>query len=51
MIYAARAFNAINRMFAGLFIIAVAGLLIDQFILSTIEKKTIEKWGMVRRRE
>ncbi len=51
MIYAARAFNAINRMFAGLFIIAVAGLLIDQFILGTIEKKTIEKWGMVRRRE
>jgi len=51
MIYAARATFATKIMFTGLFIIALGGLLIDRFILGTIEKRTIEKWGMVRRRE
>lgn len=51
MIYAARAFNDVNTMFTGLIIIAVGGLLIDHLILGSLEKKTIEKWGMVKRRE
>ena len=51
MVYAARAFNNINIMFAGLFIIALGGLLIDNLLLGTLERRTIEKWGMVKRRE
>jgi len=51
MIYAARAFNDVNTMFTGLIIIAVGGLLIDRLLLGWLEKKTIEKWGMVKKRE
>ena len=51
MIYAARAFNDVNTMFTGLIIIAVGGLLIDHLVLGWLEKKTIEKWGMVKKRE
>jgi len=50
LVYTARAFNAVNIMFAGLTIIALGGLLIDHFILGFLEKKTIEKWGMVKKR-
>jgi len=51
MIYAARSLNDVNTMFTGLVIIALGGLLIDHLILGSLEKMTIEKWGMVRRRE
>lgn len=51
MVYAARAFNAVNIMFAGLIIIALGSLAIDHFILKPLEKKTIEKWGIVKKRE
>ena len=51
LVYAARAFNAVHIMFTGLVIIALGGLIIDNLILGFLEKKTIEKWGMIKKRE
>ena len=50
MIYAARAFNDVEAMFAGLVIIAIGGLLLDRLIMDPVERKTVEKWGMVKER-
>jgi NitT/TauT family transport system permease protein len=50
LVYAARAFNAVNIMFTGLVIIALGGLIIDNLVLGVLEKKTIEKWGMIKKR-
>ena len=50
MIYAARAFSDIEAMFAGLVIIAIGGLLMDRLIMDPIERRTVEKWGMVKER-
>lgn len=50
MIYAARAFNDVEAMFAGLVIIAIGGLLLDRLLMDPIERKTVEKWGMVKER-
>jgi NitT/TauT family transport system permease protein len=50
MIYAARAFNDVEAMFAGLVIIAVGGLLLDRLLLDPLERKTVEKWGIVKER-
>ncbi len=37
-------------IFAGLAIIAVGGFLIDRLLMDSLERKTIEKWGMVKKR-
>lgn len=37
-------------IFAGLIIIALGGFLLDRLIMSPLERKTIEKWGMVKER-
>lgn len=50
MIYAAKAFYDAEAMFAGLVIIALGGLLLDRLIMDPIERKTVEKWGMVKER-
>jgi NitT/TauT family transport system permease protein len=50
MIYAARAFADVEAMFAGLVIIAIGGLLMDRLIMDPIERRTVEKWGMVKER-
>ena len=50
MIYAARAFNDVQTMFAGLVIIAIGGLLMDRLIMDPLERRTIERWGMVKAR-
>ena len=50
MIYAAKAFNDVEAMFAGLIIIAIGGLLLDRLLMDPIERKTVEKWGMVKER-
>ncbi len=50
MIYAARAFNDVEAMFAGLVIIAIGGLLLDRLLMDPLERKTVEKWGMVKER-
>ena len=47
MIYAARAFYDVDVMFVGLMTIALGGLVMDYLILGTIERKTVQKWGLV----
>jgi len=48
MIYAARAFSDAKAMFAGLVIITIGGLSMDRLIMGPIERRTVEKWGMVK---
>lgn len=50
MIYAARAFNDVEAMFAGLAIIAIGGLVLDRLLMDPIERKTVERWGLVKER-
>ncbi len=50
MIYAARAFYDVRAMFAGLVIIAVGGLLMDRLIMDPVERRTVERWGVVVKR-
>jgi len=50
MIYAARAFNDVEAMFAGLVIISIGGLLLDRLLMDPLERKTVEKWGIVKKR-
>ncbi len=50
MIYNARAFCDIETMFLGLILICLGGTVLDQLIIRTIEKKTIEKWGLVTKK-
>jgi NitT/TauT family transport system permease protein len=37
-------------IFAGLIIIALGGFLLDRLIMDPLERRTIEKWGMVKER-
>ncbi len=48
LIFVSRWGHNADVVFAGLVVIAVGGLLMDRVIMRPIEKKTIEKWGMVR---
>ena len=48
MIYSARFFNDVELMFVGLIVIGIAGLILDHLVMGTIEKITIEKWGMIQ---
>jgi NitT/TauT family transport system permease protein len=48
MIYNARFFNDVELMFVGLIIIGIAGLILDHVLMGTLEKWTIEKWGMIQ---
>ena len=50
MIYAARALYDLKIMFVGLIIIAGGGFFLDRLLLSSLERKTIEKWGVVKKR-
>lgn len=45
-IYVQRTFANIPRMLAGVLVIVVMGIVIEQFCFRLIEKATIEKWGM-----
>ncbi|MFQ6051241.1 MAG: ABC transporter permease [Candidatus Hydrothermarchaeota archaeon] len=47
LIYASKILYAVEVMFVGLAIIALGGFLMDQLIMGPLEKKTIEKWGMI----
>jgi len=50
MVYQARFFNDPAVMMVGLILIGVSGYLLDQFFLVTVERNTIEKWGMSKRK-
>jgi len=47
MIYAARAFYDVDVMFAGLVVIALAGLAMDYLVMGSVERRTVQRWGMV----
>jgi ABC-type nitrate/sulfonate/bicarbonate transport system permease component len=50
MVYQARYFNDATVMIVGLLTIGLCGFLLDQIFLITIEKRTIEKWGMAKKK-
>ncbi len=47
MIYQARYWNDVTAMLVGLLVIGVVGLLLDRMLLKWLERKTVEKWGML----
>jgi NitT/TauT family transport system permease protein len=36
----------VSGMFAGLISVIIIGMLVDEFVLKSIEKNTVKKWGM-----
>jgi len=47
MIYASRAFQDVPAMFLGLIVIGVLSYVTDKILITSVENKTIKKWGMV----
>ncbi len=50
LIYASKILYAVEVMFVGLAIIALGGFLMDRLIMGPLERKTVEKWGMIMER-
>jgi len=49
MIFAARQYMATAQMFLGIAIIGMGGYLSERILLGTLERRTVERWGLVRR--
>lgn len=47
-IFVAQEFRRTDIMFAGAFTIGVVGLVMDRWILAPLERRTIQRWGLVR---
>ena len=47
-IFEARAHLETSRVFAGLFVVIIIGLLVETVIFRGIEKRTVDLWGMQR---
>jgi len=47
-IYQAKQFLAVDVMYAGIISLALMGFALERIIFTYIERRTIEKWGMVR---
>ena len=47
-IYTKRSFLDMPGLFASLIVIMVIGILIEEMLFSTIERRTLYKWGMIR---
>ena len=45
-IYLQRAFANIPRMMAGVLVIVIMGIIVEQFGFRLVERETVEKWGM-----
>lgn len=45
-IFTKRVFMDTAGMFAGIFVIVIIGILVEDFLLNELEKKTVKKWGM-----
>jgi NitT/TauT family transport system permease protein len=45
-IFTKRVFMDTAGMFAGIFVIIIIGVLVEDFLLNQLEKKTVKKWGM-----
>ena len=50
MVYQARYFNDASVMLVGLLVIGISGYLLDKIFLSILERNTVEKWGISRRK-
>ncbi len=48
MIFAARQYMATPQMFVGIAIIGLGGFLSETVILGRLERRTVERWGLVR---
>lgn len=47
MIYQARFWNDVTVMFVGLLLIGAVSLVFDRGLLSWLERRTVERWGMI----
>jgi sulfonate transport system permease protein len=45
-IYKARFFMEVSGMFAGLLAVIIIGMVVDEFVLKTLDRNTVQKWGM-----
>jgi NitT/TauT family transport system permease protein len=45
-IYKTRFFMDVSGMFAGLISVIIIGMLVDEIVLKSIERNTVQKWGM-----
>ncbi len=50
MVYQARYFNDVSVMLVGLLVIGISGYLLDKIFLSILEKNTVEKWGITKKK-
>jgi NitT/TauT family transport system permease protein len=50
MVYQARYFNDATVMMVGLLVIGISGYLLDQIFLVAIERNTVEKWGLTKKK-
>lgn len=50
LIYGARSYGGVEEMLVGLAVIGILAFITDRVLMGTLEKKTIEKWGMVKKR-
>jgi len=48
LVFAARALAAADVMFAGLLVIMAAGHLMERCIIGPLERRTVQKWGVIR---
>ena len=48
MIFAARQYMATAQMFLGIAIIGMGGFLSERLLLGALERRTVERWGLVR---
>lgn len=47
-IYQAKQFLAVDVMYAGIISLALMGFILERIIFTYIERRTVERWGMVR---
>lgn len=50
MIYQARFWNDVTTMFVGLMVIGIAGFALDRLVIKSLERRTVERWGMLAER-
>lgn len=50
MVYQARYFNDASVMLVGLLVIGISGYLLDKTFLSLLERNTVEKWGITKKK-
>ena len=49
MIFVARNFLNVAVMFAGIVTLAVVGFVLEQYVFNLVERRTVERWGLVTR--